>query len=179
VNADNPLILRKFITDNIDLNKFTLFVSDASEPFAEAYEHNLKNPRNQLLVNLMTRTGADYRPYLPGSSIKGAIRTAIVSCLANENRVSVENPKYFENKVLGHTDGKQDPFRCVKISDAFLPNNATIIDKVEIFKPDATQDSNPVGIQMFYEQCFSMLDKEDISTTTLMTIDDILPTKAT
>lgn len=177
VNAANPINLRRFIADNIDLDKYTLFLADASESFVQAYERNLNNPRNQLLVNLMTRTGASHYPYLPGSSIKGAIRTAVISCLAKQKNTRLANERSFENQVLGHADGKQDPFRCVKISDAVLPDNATFIDKVEIFKPDARSGPSPVGIQMFYEQCFSMLDNQDITAATQMAVDNELPDK--
>ncbi len=177
VNSENPVRLRKFITKSIGLEKYTLFCADASETFAEAYKRNLDNPLNQLLVNLTARTGRTHYPYLPGSSIKGALRTAVISCIAEHKNITKPDIRRFERDVLGHNDGKQDPFRCVKIADAMLPDNATFIDKVEIFKPTARSGPDPAGIQMFYEQCFSMLDGEDVEATTTMAIDNLLPDK--
>jgi len=176
-DSSNPVLLRKFIAQHIDLKKYTLFTADACDAFIQAYERNLNNPKNQLLVNLMTRTGADYCPYLPGSSIKGAIRTAIISCLLQHKNIHSPDIKNFEKQVLGHSNARQDPFRCLKIADAPLPDNATFIDKVEIFNPQARVTTGPSGIQMFYEQCFSLLDEQNITASTTLVIDDKLPAK--
>jgi len=177
VNSPDPLILRRFFIDNIDPEQFCLFSVVAASAFVRAYRANLQNPRNQLLVNLMTRTGPDCRPFLPGSSLKGAIRTAVVSELAAANKPQFDNPRRFENEVLGYRDARQDPFRCLKIADAPLPEDATFIDGVAIFKPERGPGPDPAGIQMFYEQCYSYLDGEEILAETTLDIDDQLPQK--
>ena len=94
----NPIQMRKFIVDNFDPRMDALSYAAAAEPFVEAYRRNLQNPHNQLVVNVMTRTGIDYRMYIPGSSIKGAIRTAVVSTLAKQKHVPVSSIRHFETK---------------------------------------------------------------------------------
>jgi len=175
VNSPNPVSLRNFFVRNVDWRTYGLFSCDTSDDFVRAYKENIDNPLNQLRINLMVRRGGDYRPILPGSSVKGAIRTAVLSELAADKKPQFDNPRRFENAVLGYRDARQDPFRCVKISDATLPENATIIDSVQIFKPDARSGPDPAGIQMFYEQCFSYLDGEEITAETTLDIDDQLP----
>lgn len=60
----------------------------------------------------------DLRAYVPGSSIKGALRTAFLNQLADKSS-KIDNIKDIEGELLG---GKfsTDPFRGVKVSD-FMP----------------------------------------------------------
>lgn len=174
----NPIVLRDFICRHIDPERFHTFKADAGA-FERAYEKNLKNPNARLQVVLMTRSPGDGRTYLPGSSIKGAIRTAVVSELA-KNSAQIRNslnPKSFEQRVLGYENPRHDPFRCLRISDAFLPEAATFIDKAEIFKLKTGAGPDPSGIQMFYEQCFSLLDEEEIIARGSMELNDDLSGK--
>jgi len=173
----NPIVLRDFIHRHADPAKCSSFYAAAGPDFEDMYQRNLKNSNTRLEITLMTRTCGNWQAYLPGSSIKGAIRTAVVSELAGTRRLSNPNPKYFENDVLGCSDPRTDPFRCVKVSDATLPEAATFIDKTEIFKLKKGDGPDPSGIQMFYEQCFSMLDGEHIAAVGTLDIDDRLPEK--
>ncbi|HDS85031.1 MAG TPA: hypothetical protein ENN97_07555 [Phycisphaerales bacterium] len=174
----NPIVLRDFIHRHADPQKNACFTADGGA-FEATYQQNLKNPNTRLEITLMTRTPGNWQAYIPGSSIKGAIRTAVVSKLANDKPLRNPNPKFFEKDVLGFGDAKQDPFRCVRISDAPLPEAATFIDKAEIFKLNKGIGPDPAGIQMFYEQCFSLLDGETIVAVGTLAIDDQLPSKRT
>ena len=77
--SGNILAMRDFVRNNCDLDKYALYTNMAQDSFIDAYNENIRNSRNQLLVDMLVRSGSDYSPYIPGSSIKGAIRTAIVS----------------------------------------------------------------------------------------------------
>lgn len=65
-------------------------------------------------------------PLLPGSSLKGAIRTAVLEALRQKNapRIRFNQAKDMEKELLGgsfHTD----PLRLLKVSDAhFVPGNS-------------------------------------------------------
>ena len=63
------------------------------------------------------RTSASHnqKPYLPGSSLKGAIRTAILNHLAQSNF----NANGREDRLLGGSF-ETDPLRLLKISDAMV-----------------------------------------------------------
>jgi CRISPR-associated protein Csm5 len=173
-NDPNPLVLRDFICRHIAPERYCCFKADGGA-FEPDYRSSLQNPQRRLEVNLFTRTPGNWQAYLPGSSIKGAIRTAVISELAKDKKPQNPNPKYFENDVLGCSDPRTDPFRCLKISDALLPEAPTFIDKAEIFKLNEGEGHDPAGIQMFYEQCFSMLDGETICAAGTLHIDDKLP----
>lgn len=177
LNNTNPTFVRKFIADNADVGKFSLYKCVVQEDFEEAYKDKISDVRNQLLVNEIPKQLNDYRPYIPGSSIKGAIRTAVVSEFAKEKRVNfVKNPKFFEKDLFNYPDAKQDPFRCIKISDAPLEDkNKIFISGAENFNPKKDSSST---IQMFCEQICSLLDEEpNIYATGEFAFDEQLPQK--
>lgn len=176
-DSANPVVLRHFFLKNMDYKKHQLYQSVAQPSFIESYKQSIDDPKTQLLVNLMTRSPGDYKAYIPGSSIKGAIRTAVISTLANQRNIKPRNFKKFENEVLQYRDGKRDPFRCLRIADASLPAVSTYIDRVQIYNPESKTGPDPRGIQMFYEMCFSMMDEEKIAPRTTLHIDDQLPRK--
>lgn len=76
----------------------------------------------------------DGRPYIPGSSIKGSLRTAYLNLISKKKNLKLDGiissnsnennkiAKRFESKLLNANidETKTDPFRLVKISD-FLP----------------------------------------------------------
>lgn len=79
-------------------------------------------------------------PYLPGSSLKGSIRTAWLNKLLKQkgNPLTRDDPrekkhKILQEKLLGYTAGKfeNDPFRLVAVSDAH---------------PDAEMDAPPTRV---------------------------------
>ncbi len=211
----NPVVLRDFIHRQADPQKHACFSADAVA-FEAAYQRNLKNPNTKLEVTLMTRSPGNWQAYIPGSSIKGAIRTAVINAMtqthndkvrqhfndaeekskkkaeriiqkkglqgkkANQEREKIIAKGYenFGRYVLEPLVLEQskfnpytDPFRCLKIEDVFLPESPTFIDKAEIFNPNKSIGPD----QMFYEQCFSMLDGETITAVGTLDIDDQLP----
>jgi CRISPR-associated protein Csm5 len=74
----------------------------------------------------MARTAynpVDGVPYLPGSSIKGSLRTAWLNQLNKGNPPSEDekrNPGKLQQRLLGYAPGKfeNDPFRHVRVADA-------------------------------------------------------------
>lgn len=177
VKQATPVYLRKFITQHIDPEKYQLFQTTISDEFVAAYHSSFASMNNQLQVELFPRNGLDRLPYLPGSSLKGAIRTAVVSSLAKPNNIEGDRDKgiWIEKKLFGYNDPKQDPFKMLRITDAPLPDNATFIDQTKIYKPNTKAGMpDPGGIKMFYEQCFSFLDDEEITAEGILEINDDL-----
>ncbi|HOV68365.1 MAG TPA: type III-A CRISPR-associated RAMP protein Csm5, partial [Methanoregulaceae archaeon] len=83
--AKNALFyLRRFVADRCDRRRFRRYWCATGREFYEHYRKGLTSDASQLVVNTMTRTGLDGRPYVPGSSLKGSLRTAVVSTLALE-----------------------------------------------------------------------------------------------
>jgi len=188
LKSNRPLMMREFLAREIKgaaLEKFTLFRVDTGPSFEEAYSKSRNDMNNQLLVELFPRCGFSQQAYLPGSSIKGSIRTAVVSQLAEpgidrrlytnrQGKLDRGSGVRLEQKILGYHDAKQDPFKMLRITDAFLPPAATFIDRVQIYNPARRQGPDPAGIKMFYEQCFSMLDGEHIVAGGILEINDDL-----
>lgn len=107
----------------------------------------IKKELNRFEIQRTAYSPIDQRPYIPGSAIKGALRTAYLNKLANEsidftsyiNKLNSENKrnrrekkpltkvhKKLEEKLLKLDREKQtdkifkDPFRLIKVSD-FMP----------------------------------------------------------
>lgn len=70
---------------------------------------------------------ADSRPYIPGTSLKGSLRTAYLNSLVKNRPGSTPSgknaAKELEKKLLSYADIPTDPFRLVKVSD-FMPVGA-------------------------------------------------------
>lgn len=110
-----------------------LYRARVDENLCENYKLNIRNFENQLLIEESMHRLPDYAQYIPGSSIKGALRTAIVSYIINdlqfersdfpfndmENKNFKKNPgRACEQEILNYFNNIQkDPFRVLKISD--------------------------------------------------------------
>lgn len=110
------------------------------------------------------------KPFIPGSSIKGALRTAFLSALAEGNQAvhqKLHQEKTMRRKHavlvreafrMTRNDTAEDPFRFVHVADVPIPEGRTRIDHVQIIsrKPGAKTK----GIQMHYERLLSLVDVE-------------------
>jgi len=104
---------------------------DVCQGFLDHYHKTLAIPakdkkRVQQELNRFTieRTSflpSDHRPYIPGSAIKGAIRTAYLNAMARKKKVPTQRGKYaakdLEKELLDGGAFDTDPFRLVKIPD--------------------------------------------------------------
>lgn len=78
---------------------------------------------NQFTMNKTAYNPQNNTPYIPGSSLKGSLRTAYLSKLAREKNITKWEGKSdgLESKLLDRFEGKEkmstDPFRMVKVSD--------------------------------------------------------------
>jgi CRISPR-associated protein Csm5 len=173
IDNSNVIELRKFIKDNCDVENYNFYKAKASIDFKNEYEKNLNSLDNKLIVNSFIKTG-NYIPYIPGSSIKGAIRTAILNNLY-DSRKKKENltDSDIVNKVrtkiskiesfileMKNSDAKNDPFRFLSISDYFLNNNELVIARVTNMRLN-NKSSGQKSWQMFYETPLNLKDKDD------------------
>lgn len=79
---------------------------------------------NNFLLNRAAFVPGTNEPYIPGTSLKGAIRTALLSKIARENKPPVtawrDRASQLEDHLLqreGRNRFVSDPFRMVKLSD--------------------------------------------------------------
>lgn len=163
------LALRNFIRRHVRLDHDARWKVDCSPEILDRYCEGLRNAGAQLRIQLMTRNPVTGCPYVPGSSIKGALRTAWVdrcaAALAAAGRAAPDG-REFEPVALGYAVGtlsgrrgeiRADPFRALHVGDAELPPGECVIEPVEIYNPKAGRTSNPEGIQMYYDVTFSRL----------------------
>jgi CRISPR-associated protein Csm5 len=183
------LWLRKFIDRMADPAKDARWETACNPEVHDRYQDGLRSDQAQLRVNLMTRDALTGRPYIPGSSIKGALRTAWVShrAMAYAGREDLDRLREydFEPEVLGYrvftdrgprSEIRADPFRMVCLGDAPLCEKSNSVELVEIYHPGrATTQPDPSDILMFYDATFSHLDNEEITAIGRLVINEHLP----
>lgn len=103
---------------------------DLCQGFIERYRTTLSIPKNdqkkiqqdlnQFKIERTSFLAGDQRPYIPGTSIKGSIRTAYLNMINKKKKLTEEKGRYahnnLEKKLLDGTF-ETDPFRLVKVSD--------------------------------------------------------------
>ena len=76
---------------------------------------------NRFTIERTSYLPGDHRPYIPGSAIKGAVRTAYLNAMAKKKKVPTprgrDAAKNLEKTLLDGGTFETDPFRLVKISD--------------------------------------------------------------
>lgn len=142
--------IQSFLRTHFDVGRHGIAQVDASSAFLKEFAAKASNPNNQFRVDMMPRNPHSGQVYLPGSSIKGAIRTAVVNHFANiekSTRLTVHDAmrdrpvlgkaKSLEEEALGRRQNQteRDVFRLIDIEDVWLPSAATRIDRATIFNP--------------------------------------------
>ena len=91
-------------------------------------ETNGKRGGNQFFIERHEQTGKGRLPYIPGSSFKGAVRTALLDALNGGKKPTQQDRDekgrlhvdWMERRLLGGGDFATSPLRLLKISD-FMP----------------------------------------------------------
>jgi CRISPR-associated protein Csm5 len=124
-------------------------------------------------VNMFIRSGG--RPFIPGSSIKGAFRTALASAglPTNVSPTGLTHDGAMRAALkIDPNDTATDPLRFLSVADAKLPDGATRIDPAEIVKrggaPATTRGRG--GIQMHYERLRARSDGAEDKTSFVFSV---------
>lgn len=127
-------VIRKFIADNLDADIYTRSSSKIISPeIAKNYRQhiaNLNSP-NQLLIDPALKNPLTGGLLIPGSSIKGAVRTAVIDWCDNNwnlNLKNSRNPRDY-NQALERALGsiRDSAFKQLKIGDFEAVNSASAI----------------------------------------------------
>lgn len=162
--------IQRFLKSKVE-HKNDLDKIDVSSEFAEEFNRKFSNPDNSFRVDMMPRNMHNGQVYIPGSSIKGAIRTAVVNYFTNINektrnhvQLAVNEETYLpkkskilEEKALNHSQSQteKDVFRLIDIEDATIPQNSTRIDRASNFNP---KNPGSEKIQIWLERLKSRAD---------------------
>ena len=179
VNSGNLNKIRKYIIEEIDLEKYSAYSIEVTEKIEHLYLSKIDDIQNQLLIDPFIRTGGENKPYIPGSSIKGAIRTALINQIAQNSNLpqptGYREEFEFESRVLGYTGReKNDLFRGIKITDGILPSDSTIISQVKNVTKDRSGNLQPNNIQLICEVTYSKISGKSIEFESNLTIDSDL-----
>ncbi len=143
--------IQQFFQKNFSINDDLEYPCETTKEFSATYLKNKnKDPyENAALVEQMYRPEGKKTPVIPGSSIKGSLRTAIMNYLVHltdddtyyrylklhDKKIedNVYNQRKLENELgkfdvqlqkemlNNYKDAKSDPFRAIEISDCAFP----------------------------------------------------------
>ena len=153
-DSDNFAQVRSFIAEHFDSNEAILeSIPVTSKELLETYHRVIreKDPRNLILIEAMTRNELSKTSYIPGSSIKGAIRTAIANQFVEVAGVTSENAKYnrktrepdYNEKIFGKI--YKDPLCYLKLSDISLSKHGSVIVEAKEYPLNPNKSPTPKG----------------------------------
>ncbi|MFP4048977.1 MAG: type III-A CRISPR-associated RAMP protein Csm5 [Desulfovermiculus sp.] len=145
--------LRRFVAERIPLDKYTKDVVPVrSHTFRTLYSQVLNGNRDEhrLLLAGSHRSPASGNPFVPGSSLKGAIRTAVGNAHTGKAGRPAWNtkkkvPDYdwagYNKRIFGQI--QDDIFKFLKVGDVHLGSGKTqIVEPVEVSRnPDRTKST--------------------------------------
>lgn len=177
IDEGDLLKLRTFVVRHPQALSEPVCSVSVTPALVKLYNAKLNDIQNQLLIHPFMRTQSGATPFIPGSSLKGAIRTAVVSELAKGGSLpkpSGTREEYeFEAKVLDSDDAKNDPFRGLKIRDAVLSDASMIVAEVRNLKRKGSSvETN--SIQMMCEVTRSRVSGAAVTFETELLLDDAL-----
>lgn len=178
LNKGNFVEIRKYVAENIDEKRDSIYSIKVSNAVEELYMSKLDDVYNQLLISPFLRTEGLYVSLIPGSSFKGTLRTAIISEIANKSNLprprDAKEEYEFESKVLGYKDGKNDPFRGMRIRDGFLGEDDTIVREVKNVSKGRKGGLQFNNIQIICEVSDSFISGRPVEFETTIYFDEEL-----
>jgi CRISPR-associated protein Csm5 len=129
--------LQRFFQAQCTNKRDTDYPCDMTKGFQRLYDENReKNPiQNAAKVYEMYRPEGSARPVIPGSSIKGALRTGVlngcVQGLSDSEYEDLQRERFadvVEKRLLHYSDTKNDPFRALSVGDcSFSASNTQLV----------------------------------------------------
>lgn len=134
--------LAKFFHEN-SKNEDIKYICHCTNEFVENYKRNKdKDPlQNGSFVEQMYRNNGKGVPIIPGSSLKGAVRTAVLNAefedYDNQQALHNEKDQIIQKKLLEYSDAKNDPFRILQFGDCIFSGKGTqIVGMLKNIKTD-------------------------------------------
>jgi len=111
-------------------------------------------------------------PYIPGSSLKGAFRSAILNLIIRGNRSAIQSSKlisdrgptakFIERELFGG-DPNHDVFRFLRVGDAYFQENATLAAILENLNLKGNPDDPEPRLDPSKNQLVEMIGKSENS----------------
>jgi len=157
------------------VRKYCRFRSEVTNRVAKEMENRWGQDRSRLEVRTLQRPFKD--PIIPGSSIKGAIRTALLYAKVERplQQAPVRQTKVasFERQELGGRSGsiQNDPLRHLKIADAVAKDLLTVVYQAEFYGMRSA-GGDQADLQVYCEcfpETFDAEDRYSLETTLSIT----------
>jgi CRISPR type III-A-associated RAMP protein Csm5 len=137
----------------------------ASPRLQEVYETKLGERKNQLIVFPFLRSMG--KPVIPGSSLKGALRTAILDRLITSSISDREFADTLEARTLGYMGERRpnipnDPLKGLRVTDVSLSFDDIVAEQVDTKKKDGGR-LDDLSMQILQEVTVSRLTGQDVS----------------
>lgn len=113
ISSSDMIETRKFIKEKAELSNITEYSMNINEDTYNIYVNKLNDENNQLSIQTFVKT-LD-RSFIPGSSVKGPIRTALLFSMADKPITDTWN---IQQNVFKFKNPHNDPFRALSISDS-------------------------------------------------------------
>ena len=135
---------RRFVTEHVDVAEdVARFAADVSPAARALYDGRMAGGVAHPEVFACIRTGE--RPYIPGSSLKGALRTALLYHTMDKDNFAL-NARRLEQAVFGFKWVQEDPFRAFKVGDGSALESRTRVRAVAVNTQRAGQWSKDVAV---------------------------------
>lgn len=187
LDSCNYVALRKFIHDIADESEHSICTLEVTEDAWNTLLKSVDKVDREGGVHLHIRNPISGEPYIPGSSLKGSIRTALINYWANKapgNKVKVDDrfdrrsSANFEARVMGNQkqDMLKDPLICLNVPDIPMDEYATYISGVEIVRPKLARsrdrEESNAKILIFREVTWTNSDDENQVFSTKIRLAD-------
>lgn len=151
---------RKLYSEKVNLQAAGVvrYQCAVSDDVVNEYRQKLSQIDNQLEIRSFPHCPDTGRPLLPGSSLKGAIRTAYLDAIGLNKRAKIPVAKFNRNGaraerqfILKSDSLDEDPFRCLVLRDGLFPADSTEVVKVLNEGTSQTRRQRGSAIPMRYE----------------------------
>ncbi len=113
ISSSDMVKTRLFIKERADLSNVTEYSMNVQRSVHNLYTDKIDDENNQLSIQTCIKT-LD-RPFIPGSSVKGPIRTALLFSMAEKPIIDTRN---IQQNTFKFKNAQDDPFRALSISDS-------------------------------------------------------------
>lgn len=162
--------------------KFVQYRIRVGESSRRELEKLAENPQRSGEVHLLPRNPYTRDVLIPGSAIKGALRTAWLNyCLhqpENAQRIAELKRRGVETRAeelvnvafnINPQNTEKDPLRLLRVCDGKWSKDEVQIDRVTLRKL-GRDERQTAGIQAYYERLLSKADGENVKRKTLISI---------
>jgi CRISPR-associated protein Csm5 len=146
--SSNMASLVKFFHREFKADQDLKYTCSVTREFDNNYDalSNRDPLENGRFVQQMYRPAGSRYPVIPGSSIKGSVRTAVLNSLLDNYGRTAELRTFKDDKIQktllnNYKDAKQDPFRSVEIGDCeFETKGCQLVGAIKNVKYDRMKE---------------------------------------